>query len=1256
LSFFNLTLRSSRTSQALSEYQQWSISHKRLGICLYPSTHYLNILISYYVNSLSLTDFYFSSNNKPNLISPELPIKGIVLSIEVSMKIDFSNAVSVGQNVNEVLSLLSSNELSLYKEHSKLLATILLACYCHQDDLKALKFKQGLARILSQQGRDFIISNQIVLTEVIETLNKPELLYAPDYLLREEITLFYRSQRFLFKRYTKEFLIDTAKELQDFLLNHFFNIEMADFLSSAKEPYKLSYLKQDLKNLLFAYLRDEDSAFLNLEHFAKEKPLAAIFLTIGSCLFLTKLRKEKKLQTVSNLYRVHFESCHQEAFLGQFRQHAKSLSINFYHHNSPIFMSNLKTLLTESEKDISHKQIAIHFSQSIFSRWLDLSRELDRRQYYDFERLYQAVVDFFSLPIMQAIGLSLIQSKRFASDTGYSIDHLQSKIMNLDNPEHLLALGRCILKGKYPNLTVQHFGAPECYVEPLLRSRAFAMQAPHAYAAFLLRPLTSWLWLKRYFSNYANEYRELNACYQNDLVSSSDPSSDRNQQWQLSILQTDPNSDRMRNFEQKNFSSEAPARKRSNSIEVSARSVEHDEQLNKQAIHFNNWLVRRSHHPDDKESQQHLAEFKRILQGKLTSLFTGFTAINSGKVSIKPGLVAFIAEVAIGKTLSFVPYAGLGLEALYGALSPISLLKNRSFKNKVKRFEQFLASFREMDRISDRFVSLLISYHYSNILQANPNVSHFKGWYKRVMSGKYYKLFKEIVSKKTENYITGVDDKKKPTNREYKSHWDQLINEILVDILASVLEIEDLPTSQFVDYLSGKLTYMSDEPLRLDIYEVPPLIHNIYHLSRLTMLAYESEPKFKVLANHWGYESNQESLTNYVFIFKKDIQVIALTDKEKICLSFRGTATSLNVFTDLNFKQTNIAKVSQENIEVHNGFYNGLMSVWDEVSAYLKQQVKQLKANHCRPKLYLTGHSLGGAMAAIAAFFVKFDTELSSLETTLCTFGQPRCGNQAFADYLERNLTHYYRVVNYLDIIPKVPLEKVQGYMHAGQFLWLNHEGLVFGHNAYEQALKEKDIYNWNKVRTNLVQYLSHLGDHSMIDYQLKLARFIHQDPTLNNRYADYLKEEFERRLAFNSQQEREGDIYEEFEGREKEKEKGKEKVKDDEGLTEKQRIEKLEDTMEALDKENIRLNAELSDYKDKVDILTKNYNSRIEILEAKILQLTGSNQESATQEDSESDLASQMAQFGFLSRSNQARNSEEDNNQEDINQTLNNG
>lgn len=65
--------------------------------------------------------------------------------------------------------------------------------------------------------------------------------------------------------------------------------------------------------------------------------------------------------------------------------------------------------------------------------------------------------------------------------------------------------------------------------------------------------------------------------------------------------------------------------------------------------------------------------------------------------------------------------------------------------------------------------------------------------------------------------------------------------------------------------------------------------------------------------------------------------------------------------------------------------------------------VRAMAARHPGAPLYAIGHSMGAAMATIAALDLKFKANLSDVR--LVTFGSPRVGNDVFARFTQSQTT-----------------------------------------------------------------------------------------------------------------------------------------------------------------------------------------------------------------------------------------------------------
>lgn len=156
------------------------------------------------------------------------------------------------------------------------------------------------------------------------------------------------------------------------------------------------------------------------------------------------------------------------------------------------------------------------------------------------------------------------------------------------------------------------------------------------------------------------------------------------------------------------------------------------------------------------------------------------------------------------------------------------------------------------------------------------------------------------------------------------------------------------------------------------------------------------------------------------------------SDKMAI-LAFRGTQKEdpQDIVTDLKANFYRDAKGAM----IHDGFHRAFKCVENEI----KSACEVLKEY----ALYVTGHSLGGALALIAT------KALNSDNLAACyTFGSPKVGNEEFDDDIKPPI---YRVVNAYDVVPfspptyifellyLLPWQKVRDF--AKRFLGYDHHG-----------------------------------------------------------------------------------------------------------------------------------------------------------------------------------------------------------------------
>ena len=217
-------------------------------------------------------------------------------------------------------------------------------------------------------------------------------------------------------------------------------------------------------------------------------------------------------------------------------------------------------------------------------------------------------------------------------------------------------------------------------------------------------------------------------------------------------------------------------------------------------------------------------------------------------------------------------------------------------------------------------------------------------------------------------------------------------------------------------------------------------------------LAYEknlsgriARARIKAQVKKWGF-SHAECLE---FVRGKDIDTqgyIAVNDKT-ILTAFRGTESLPDWLTNLQAVKD---PGPWRSTEVHEGFQDAFFAT----ALKIGQIIGQKRQNQ---QVWVTGHSLGGALAVLlAATLLENHIPVHGLYT----FGSPRVGDKSFAEHLNKQLKNkaHWRVVNEGDIVPHLPPEIF--FCHAGnRKLLLSQMSTSTRSDTWNRF--KRDIWGW---------------------------------------------------------------------------------------------------------------------------------------------------------------------------------------------------
>jgi triacylglycerol lipase len=200
---------------------------------------------------------------------------------------------------------------------------------------------------------------------------------------------------------------------------------------------------------------------------------------------------------------------------------------------------------------------------------------------------------------------------------------------------------------------------------------------------------------------------------------------------------------------------------------------------------------------------------------------------------------------------------------------------------------------------------------------------------------------------------------------------------------------------------------------------------NARALMWMSQLAYEThvDATIKDVAAKWGF------LPPQTFAAKFETRGIIAERPDAVILAFAGTDPGIwkNLVTDGKFRR-------DPTTNVHIGFQDAAASVDAEINRAAQLSLQQKKP------LFIAGHSLGAALAALAA---QVASKAAAEPRAVYAYGMPRTGGEEFQQEYNGQLgKKTFRLVYGIDLVARVPMS-VLGYRHVGRVLMCD-EGAKF--------------------------------------------------------------------------------------------------------------------------------------------------------------------------------------------------------------------
>jgi hypothetical protein len=227
-----------------------------------------------------------------------------------------------------------------------------------------------------------------------------------------------------------------------------------------------------------------------------------------------------------------------------------------------------------------------------------------------------------------------------------------------------------------------------------------------------------------------------------------------------------------------------------------------------------------------------------------------------------------------------------------------------------------------------------------------------------------------------------------------------------------------------------------------------------------------------------------EGFSNFLWIdlptFYEDVFCFIASSETYHILVFRGTKAPQDWITDLACTTVRFEAMFAGGPaigSIHEGFGRCLFDSLPRIAFPLGHR------DRYKP-LLITGHSLGGALAALAgACFSVLNYSVPPV-SAVYTFGQPRIGLHDFCDEYGRRMGRkLIRFVNKMDVVPRVPFQGVD-YGDVGTLIHFDSSGTPALQSLEWTNFLNRGLHGICDLTEILTHLKADIGDHSVTGYR----------------------------------------------------------------------------------------------------------------------------------------------------------------------------